>query len=693
MCTADLTETGSNLVIPKSFNYRHAIYALAGLCAAILFLVGQRTESSERFLRIGLSSPDSGSLQAFFDTGSGFSEAESKHVQFKLGSSELVVPLPSGKVRALRLDPAPGVKSILVKELAVTAPRSGEREVISTAALRPVNEIASLTPVAGGMQVSMARGSTDAQLLLGADIPDIGDDTPALMKWTKPVLGLLVLGILVFHLARRPAGLPVTALLFASVVLVAALALVSTTARSIHPDEHNHVAAARYYFSHWKPPAVDDPAIAETYTIYGTSYLNELDVGYLIAAKVSNLWSGFGLDDTISLRLFNVLLLAALLLISWRGRETWVGAAVLLVTPQLWYLFAYFNADTFPLFLSLLLAFLYGPASSAVSEYLEGRATRLWSLLAFVLVLGLLLVSKRNYLLVVMFVGLFLSVRHLALPAWCVGLATVGAGLLGFSFIGGQQMRSMFPSASGAFVPVGSALLLIALLGGGWRLFARRELRPKFYRMAVLFAVAAMVAFPRVWLDRSVNGGSEEKAEKVLVAAEKYGEVRFKPSTLANDPASSYPGRNLAAKGVTLGQLFGQPYDWLYQSWRSSLGVYGYMNAFAPEWLYWLVSVGLLLCLAGAVGHSLRDGSFRGDAFVVSCAAGLIVLSSIIHSWAYDFQPQGRYLMPIAALLAALALAHPLLLRSRLMTTGIAVSYLASLFSFLFFAIPILASR
>lgn len=678
----------------KIFEYRRAIYAVVALCIVALFVAGQRAESAEQFLRIGLSSSDSGSLQVFVDSGSGFSEAESKHVQFKPGDSELMVPLPSGKLEALRLDPAPGIKNVLVKNLAIVIPRSGKQSAIKLSSLRAVTEIRSLTPVSSGLQVVMADGSQDAQLLMTAeDLPDMGDGSSKIGRWSKALLGLLGFVILAWYLAKSPAGLPVTALLLASVVLVATLALTSTTARSIHPDEHNHVAAARYYFNHWKPPAVDDPAIVETYTIYGTSYLNELDVGYLIAAKISNLWSGFGLDDTVALRLFNVLLLTILMLIAWKCEGLWVGAATLLVTSQLWYLFAYFNADAFPLFLSVVLVFLFGSPGSAVSEYIDGRSTRLWALLVFVLALGLLLISKRNYLLVVAFIGLLLSIRHLRLPAWCVGMATLGAALLGFGFIGGPHMQSMFPATGPAFVPTGSALLVAASLAGAWPLMKRPELRPRLYRMAALFAVAAAIAFPRVWLDKSANGSSAEKAEKMLVAAEKYGEVRFKPSTLENDPASSYPGRNLAAKGVGLSQVLGKPYDWTIQSWRSSLGVYGYMNAFAPEWLYLLISVGLLLCLAGAARHAVRDSSFRLDLYVVGCVGALVMLSSVVHSWAYDFQPQGRYLMPIAALLSALAMAHPLLLRSRLVTTGVAISYLGSLFSFLFYAIPVLTSR
>jgi hypothetical protein len=681
-------------VSQKLFEYRRVIYALVALCAVALFIAGQRAESAERFLVIGLSSPGSGSLQVFFDNGSGFSETDSRHTPFKAGDSELTIPLPSDKLEALRLDPAPGVKSIVVKSLTIIAPRSNKRAAIKLSALRPVNEIGNLASVSGGLQAEMVDGARDAQLLLTSEnLPDVDDGSSKSGKWNKAMLGLLAFSLLAFLLARSPAGLPATALLLASVVLVATLALTSTTARSIHPDEHNHVAAARYYFNHWKPPAVDDPAIVDTYTIYGTSYLNELDIGYLIAAKVSNLWSGFGLDDTVSLRLFNVLLLATLMLIAWQGRGSWVGAASLLVTSQLWYLFAYFNADAFPLFLSVVLAFLFGSPNSPVSEYIEGRSSRFWALFAFVLALGLLLISKRNYLLVAMFIGLLLSVRHLNVPVWCVGMATAGAALLGFSFIGGQHMQSMFPVTGAAFVPVAGVLLLVAMVAGGWPLMKRSELRPRLYRMVALFAVAAAIAFPRVWLDKSINGSSENKAEKMLVAAEKYGEVRFKPSTLKNDPASSYPGRNLAAKGVGIGQVLGEPYDWTVQSWKSSLGVYGYMNAFAPEWLYLLISVGLLLCLAGLARYAMRDPTFRIDLCVVVCVSALVVLSSVVHSWAYDFQPQGRYLMPIAALLSALALAHPILLRSRLVTTGVAVSYLGSLLSFLFVAIPVLTSR
>lgn len=681
-------------MIPKLLHYRRAFYLAAGLLAAMLFIAGQRSESTERFLRISLSSPSQGSVQLFFDTGSGFNEAESRHAHFQSGDSELKIPLPSKRLEGLRLDPAPGVKEILLRSMAVDVPRSGGRTTVDLSAVRPINEIKGLANSAGGLKIVVADGSQDAQLLLGAEnIPGQKSQSSDMGVWVKIISGLFLFSLLVIALARNPGGLPVSALLLASVVLVASLALVSTTARSINPDEHNHVAAARYYFSHWKPPAVDDPAIVDTYTIYGTSYLNELDVGYFVAAKVSNLWSGFGLDETFSLRLFNVSLLAILMLMGWLNRESSIGVISLLVTSQLWYLFAYFNADAFPLFLSVILAFLFASRTSAVSEYLEGTATRFWALSAFVILVGLLLVSKRNYLLVVMFIGLFLAVRHLRLPTLGVGLATLGAGLLGFEFIGGAHMQSMFPVTGSMFLPVGASMLLVAALIGGWRLRQEPELRPKFFRMAAIFAVAVIIAFPRVWLDKSVNGSSAEKAEKLVVAAEKYGELRFRPSTLKNDPASSYPGRNLAAKGVTLRQVLGEPYGWVSQSWRSSLGVYGYMNAFAPDWIYWLISIGLLTCVAGAVRYALRDASFRTDLFVVVCMSGLVLLSSIVHSWVYDFQPQGRYLMPIAGLASALMLAHPALGRSRLTTTGVAVCYLASLFCFLFFAIPVLASR
>jgi hypothetical protein len=680
-------------VSQKSFDYRRLLYVLIGLGALAVLIASQRAQSVEPVLHIGLSSPQSGSLQVFFDTGSGFSESGSTQVAFNAGDSDIEVPVPGG-LKTLRLDPGPELQSIVFKTLSVSTRPHSQQFEIPLAGLRPANEVASMTGVAGGMRVQMLPGSKDAQLLMAAGaMPTLEEGPARLALWAKAFLGLLVLGFAVFGIVRSPQGIPVPALLLAASVLVAALALTSTTTHSIHPDEHNHVAAARYYFDHWKPPAVDDPAIVDTYTIYGTSYLNELDVGYLVAAKVSNLWSGFGLDDTLSLRLFNVLLLAVLLAIAWMGRGSWVGAAALLVTPQLWYMFSYFNADAFPLFLSVVLTFLFAAPTSAVSDYVEGRSTRIWSLLMFALALGLLLVSKRNYLLVVLFISLFLSVRHLRLPLWCVAAVTAGGVLLGFSVIGGQNMYSMFPSTGRAFMPVGGALLLAAVVGGAWQVLRNAELRPRFYRMGALFFVAAAIALPRIVLDRDVNGSSEQKAQKTLAAAEKYGELRFKPSTLANDPASSYPGRNLAAKGVGLSQIMAQPYGWPYHSWRSSLGVYGYMNVFAPDWLYRLLSVGLVLCLTGMLRHAARDASFRPDLFVATCVSVLVALSSIVHSWAYDFQPQGRYLMPIVALGSALMLAHPILMKSRLVRAGLAMSWLAATFSFLFFAIPVLADR
>ena len=73
---------------------------------------------------------------------------------------------------------------------------------------------------------------------------------------------------------------------------------------------------------------------------------------------------------------------------------------------------------------------------------------------------------------------------------------------------------------------------------------------------------------------------------RMSAVAEERAQLPFKPSTVASNPQGSYPGLALAAKGVTLSEIVGTPYEWFASSWRSFFGVYGYMSVFGPPILY-----------------------------------------------------------------------------------------------------------
>lgn len=659
--------------------------------SAIFVLVAGGGTTSERRLAISLTADRPGGVQVFFDQGGGFSEGESARVDFAAGSSRVSVPLPDRAVKSLRLDPDPGVSKLQVHKITIETPRTGPSLELPLLGVNPLSEIAAIDRAPTGLTIRTVPGAQDAQLLMPVQ------DNLRPKSWvgfasraSQALLLLLLGGWVVIRLARTPMGIPVPALLLGAWLLVAAMAFTSTTTRSVHPDEHSHVGAARYYLDHWQPPAVDDPRIVDSYSLYGSSYLNELDVVYQVAAKASHFWGGFGLDETTALRLFNVFLFGILLAVAWVRRSAWAGVAVLLLTPQLWYVFSYFNADAFPLFLSLLAAMLFAAPDSPVSRFIEGERSSRLAVWVFVLVLGLLLVSKRNYLPVVFVIGLTLTVRHLGLRGWGVLLGTAGAALVLSSLVAGNQLVHMFPISPQWFAPTGLVLLGLFVILILWPVLQQPSLRPRLYRIGAIFALALVVAMPRIIADVAVNGTPGQKAVRMSIAAERHADARFKPSTLETNPSESFPGLRLAAKGVTLSQVVGQPYGWAANSWRSLLGVYGYMNIFAAPVLYWLLGAGILMLCLSMVGWTLTRAEARVDLLVIVVGISLVALSSIMHGWGNDFQAQGRYLFPAIPIIATYLVSRPALLRTRWASFALALCFVASVLSFVGVAMPAL---
>lgn len=90
-------------------------------------------------------------------------------------------------------------------------------------------------------------------------------------------------------------------MLFAAAVSMI-MAIISR--ENAHPDEYVHLNAAAYYEHHWLPPPVCTPGTEDTYSVYGISRLNSLEIVYLIAGKFSRLFAFFPLDIYMRLRMF-----------------------------------------------------------------------------------------------------------------------------------------------------------------------------------------------------------------------------------------------------------------------------------------------------------------------------------------------------------------------------------------------------
>ncbi len=188
------------------------------------------------------------------------------------------------------------------------------------------------------------------------------------------------------------------------IVLVAVAAglifiMAGTSRFNSHPDEHLHFKAAQYYMSYWDPPAVGDARSKDTYSYFGISYLDEPDIVYLFAGKFTEAFNFTGLSPFLLTRAFNFALFVALSLLLLKiSLETGVPFyGILLLSPQIWYVFSYFNADAFGFFVGSCLVLELSKFIKDPEKAMPRMGIGFW--------LGMLLLAKRNYYVLIPVLG------------------------------------------------------------------------------------------------------------------------------------------------------------------------------------------------------------------------------------------------------------------------------------------------
>jgi len=461
------------------------------------------------------------------------------------------------------------------------------------------------------------------------------------------------------------------------VVLILGLGMAWVSAFNSHPDEISHVKAADYYAQHWLPPRVGDPESRESYSLQGFSYLDEVDVVYLFAGKFGALLTATGMYDYHAYRVFNLLLFIGLIVVWLRRVDARLAFSLLLISPQIWYVFSYFNADAFPLFLSLLIAHQLTSADSLFNRYLNAGSisAHFRGALLMGLLIGLLLLSKTNYYVFLLFVPFYLVLDRLGLAATAT-LFLVAAVIVTGTFI--------TPLPRWVYFAV--AVVLVAYAWQRWRWETnRRSIAVWAFRLLAVAALAAAIAVPWHALDLIRYGSFQAKSNARVSYAEQITDDKFKPSRLGI-PGESYYGSRLKAKGVNYIDIFLPPWNWLAVSAASSVGVYGYMSIHGPA-AYYMVMLLLLAAMLYYIARNLiREGGSEarhllGLAGVFSVA--MIFLSSY-HSWVNDFQAQGRYLFPILGILAIVVGRYSSLFHARSYGGFVVVLFLLSILSFIF---------
>lgn len=665
--------------------------AAAALVFVAALLALRILSDTGAIVRVRIVADAPGYAQWYFDRGAGFSEGESRNAALHAGLNDLAFRLPRGSYRALRFDPINNGAHTRILALDWDLPPGVSAAPLARDRLVLLGNIRELRPSPGALDVWPVNDDPQLNLPLTTPLPldaplrSFGADACAALELAA-ALTLLCL----FALRLRLPTLIALGLALAA-GLIFALATTSTMTGSVHPDEFSHLAALDYYTTHVLPPAVDDPATLPSTSVWGFSYLFELDVVYDIAAHATAELRNWLDNELLAARLFQCSLFVVLLAVAaWRRR--WAPLlGVLLLSPQIWYVFGYLNADAFPLWLALIAAGLFTVERGGVHAFLRDGGWRRPGLWLAALCLGLILVSKRNYLPFVPIALLWLAVRHLGLRARHLVPMLAGALCLGVALFLPQV-----PAKAPAALPLALTGVLLACAPAAvaaWGCWRAPEQRPVLLRLVAFALLCAAVAAPRLAWDIHVNGWPAQKSAHVRAIMDERAGPTFKPSVAA--AGKGEPTVALAARGVPLTQILFQPYGWLRSSGASAFGVYGYMNVVAPIPLYFALGALAILTAMLAFGALRRAEPARWPAYAALVLGGsaLVAASSLLLSWFDQLQPQGRYLFPIVALAALLLGQAASRLPQRAYALLLGAAVLLSACSFAFVALPALIPR
>lgn len=445
--------------------------------------------------------------------------------------------------------------------------------------------------------------------------------------------------------------------LLAAIALAAWMATVSEYNR--HPDEFHHFEAARYYKHHFLPPEIGDETVRASYSVYGVSYLNYHWLEYLAAGKFIFLTAPVFGDDLLAARFFNVFLLFTLLVFfAYRARKysakEFIIPCFLLVTPQIWYVFSYVNNDAFALAASLLAAQQIAQPTSLTSRFLRAEtfSKNLIGGLVFGCLVGVLLIVKTNYYAFLIFAALWLLYR--------------------FPLVKFIDSRPRFDSL------LLKKFTFVSLIG----------LSILTFRCGLDFYVNGETNFVGLSYANYFLGNFEDQKSRLLEYQEAVAELPYKPSTVEKNLSGTDPSLKLKEKGKPFSHLFKER-RWHEDSFKSFVGIYGYMNVLAGFSYYRLMQIfytifAVYLFVAVAARRKTR-GIWQSLIYLAGFA--LTVFISAYLSWSYAYQAQGRYLFPIVAMTGVLVYANRARLDNLFVHAFIAATFLASVYSFIWVAI------
>lgn len=385
--------------------------------------------------------------------------------------------------------------------------------------------------------------------------------------------------------------------LFLGTILAAAAMTIYVGLRSpfwLNPDEYDVKAAVLYYFSHFMPPDIRSDIINDSFPVYGTSRHFEFNMFYFYAGKIGQFFS----DAAVQIRLFSLILFVIMAALVIRNiRKNYALLFVFLLTPQVWYIFSYSTSDALDFFMGFLCLYELIEEDSMLNRLLRESFRK-----RHILYYGLLSV-------------LFLHVFWAKMTFYTI---------LMFLFF----------------------ILLIRML------FKEKKERGVLFRKYLILAGLTLALFALRYMITDFPHYGFDKLGAVAEVTERQAEYGYRFSTPPMEAAYSM---RFFEKGISLGELLTQ-YDFHTNLFRTFAGFFGSYAFGAADW-YYLAMGGLYLVLLGHTVRKLwmqKKSIFRWETGAVSLVCFIQYVMIVGNSWFVDFQPQGRYLLPVLFFIAYL---------------------------------------
>jgi hypothetical protein len=558
--------------------------------------------------------------------------SQSKRIRIGSGFHHIKVYLGNlSDIRKIRIDPLEYAGQVDIRRVAISQYGYQPVEIgpQQFSQLKPLNEIESLEVQAE--QLAVVTNGVDGNLELR--LQPVKLDQQVWIHWFNVVLiiaGCLIISATTASLQREHKYV----IICLGIALILATVMASITSVYVHPDEHVHFEAIKYYGNHVLPPALDSPEISSSFSQYGKSRLSTYEIYYPLSGYFTRILEPLRTLPEINARVFGLLLFAAILIFASMRPKFRYFALPMIVSPQIWYLYSYSNSDGFALALSIFAGYQFAVSGSALNRFLDEAkpANYVFSLLGFGLLAGALLLSKQTFYFFLLFLVLYTA----------------------------------------------------------WRAFNGYYKNPKqvWMRLAAIGVIAVSMYGIRYGLDFAANG--PDPGAKFQEYIELTAKEEFNPKTPLED---QHIYLNLKQRGTDLDALL-KPLKWGSITFDTAFGAYGYTQYFAPDRYFEFVKILILLIGATIVFFTLTRGTPSSQLLILLAAssAGLLVLASLWMSWTVNFQAQGRYMAPIVPMFSIVYYHVQKYLNNTIFTTLVLFMFALSVYSFIFYGLGFLVN-